>query len=145
MGINNFVRLPHGPPTQTVYSYFRQLLDLPPVPFVLFNDSQILLLFFISFSHTEDSAPAPVNPCYDGTHTCDRIAQCHPGTGVDYTCTCASGYQGDGRSCVGKSHTLCLSWSPLALCLSKTSVCLLNDLHWSMRLAAVNLRQWFKK
>ncbi|KAK2509047.1 hypothetical protein MC885_019665 [Smutsia gigantea] len=46
-----------------------------------------------------DSDPAPVNPCYDGSHACDTTAQCHPGTGVDYTCECAPGYQGDGRSC----------------------------------------------
>ncbi|KAL6087517.1 hypothetical protein STEG23_022170 [Scotinomys teguina] len=47
-----------------------------------------------------DSAPAPVNPCYDGTHTCDTTARCRPGTGVDYTCECTPGFQGDGRSCV---------------------------------------------
>ncbi|XP_066128491.1 nidogen-2 isoform X1 [Saccopteryx bilineata] len=48
----------------------------------------------------EDSGPTPVNPCYDGSHACDTTAQCHPGSGVDYTCKCASGYQGDGQSCV---------------------------------------------
>ncbi|KAJ8778401.1 hypothetical protein J1605_013588 [Eschrichtius robustus] len=47
-----------------------------------------------------DSDPTPVNPCYDGSHTCATTAQCHPATGVHYTCECASGYQGDGRSCV---------------------------------------------
>ncbi|XP_004835593.1 nidogen-2 [Heterocephalus glaber] len=47
-----------------------------------------------------DSEPTPVNPCYDGSHTCDAAARCHPGTGADYTCVCAPGYQGDGRSCM---------------------------------------------
>ncbi|XP_039112047.1 nidogen-2 isoform X1 [Hyaena hyaena] len=51
-------------------------------------------------AHAGDSAPTPVNPCYDGSHTCDTKARCDPGTGVDYTCKCPSGYQGDGRSCV---------------------------------------------
>ncbi|KAL0602473.1 Nidogen-2, partial [Plecturocebus cupreus] len=57
--------------------------------------------FFLS---REDADPSPVNPCYDGSHTCDTTARCHPGTGVDYTCECASGYQGDGRSCVDENE-----------------------------------------
>lgn len=54
-----------------------------------------------------DSAPTAVNPCYDGSHTCDTTARCHPGTGVDYTCECTPGFQGDGRSCVGERHVPC--------------------------------------
>ncbi|XP_062947968.1 nidogen-2 [Cynocephalus volans] len=48
----------------------------------------------------EESDPTPVNPCYRVTHGCDRNARCLPGTGVDYTCECAPGFQGDGKSCV---------------------------------------------
>ncbi|KAL2789922.1 nidogen-2 precursor [Daubentonia madagascariensis] len=71
--------------------------------FALYNDEERVLRFAVTnqIGPVEgDSDPAPVNPCYDGSHTCDTTARCHPGTGVDYTCECAPGYQGDGRSCV---------------------------------------------
>ncbi|XP_064148544.1 nidogen-2 isoform X1 [Loxodonta africana] len=71
--------------------------------FALYNDEERVLRFAVTnqVGHVEvDSDPAPVNPCYDGSHTCDTTAQCHPGTGLAYTCECAPGYQGDGRNCV---------------------------------------------
>lgn len=43
-----------------------------------------------------------MNPCYDGSHACAMTARCRPGAGVDYSCECAPGYQGDGRSCAGE-------------------------------------------
>lgn len=69
--------------------------------------------FSVSGTCTGDSAPAPVNPCYDGSHTCDTTARCRPGTGVDYTCECTPGFQGDGRSCVGKRRVVCFCHAPL--------------------------------
>ncbi|XP_037359235.1 nidogen-2 isoform X1 [Talpa occidentalis] len=71
--------------------------------FALYTDEEQVLRFAVTNQIgpvEDDSAPAPVNPCYDGSHTCDTTARCLPGTGVDYTCECASGYQGTGRSCV---------------------------------------------
>ncbi|KAF5925874.1 hypothetical protein HPG69_002325 [Diceros bicornis minor] len=72
--------------------------------FALYTDEERVLRFAVT-SHVGpvegDSDPAPVNPCYDGSHACDTTARCHPGMGVDYTCVCAPGYQGDGRSCAG--------------------------------------------
>uniref|UniRef100_A0A8C8WIT3 Nidogen-2 n=1 Tax=Panthera leo TaxID=9689 RepID=A0A8C8WIT3_PANLE len=71
--------------------------------FALYTDGEGVLRFAVTnqLGPVEvDSTPTPVNPCFDGSHTCDTKARCHPGTGVDYTCKCASGYQGDGRSCV---------------------------------------------
>uniref|UniRef100_A0A452SRD9 Nidogen 2 n=1 Tax=Ursus americanus TaxID=9643 RepID=A0A452SRD9_URSAM len=71
--------------------------------FALYTDEERLLRFAVTnqVGPVEgDSDPIGVNPCYDGSHTCDMRAQCHPGAGVDYTCECASGYQGDGRGCV---------------------------------------------
>uniref|UniRef100_H0X8N1 Nidogen 2 n=1 Tax=Otolemur garnettii TaxID=30611 RepID=H0X8N1_OTOGA len=70
--------------------------------FALYSDEERVLRFAVTnqIGPVEgDSDPTPVNPCYDGSHTCDTTAQCHPGSGVDYTCECAPGYQGDGRSC----------------------------------------------
>ncbi|XP_019581253.2 nidogen-2 isoform X1 [Rhinolophus sinicus] len=71
--------------------------------FALYNDEEKVLRFAVTNQIgpvEEDSESSPVNPCYDGSHTCDMTAQCHPGTGVEYTCECAPGYQGDGRNCV---------------------------------------------
>ncbi|XP_045679927.1 nidogen-2 [Phyllostomus hastatus] len=87
--------------------------------FALYDDEERVLRFAVANQigpAEEDSAPAPVNPCYDGTHMCDTTAQCHPGTGVDYTCTCASGYQGDGRSCVDVDECLENRCHPSATC-----------------------------
>nr|KAF6501595.1 nidogen 2 [Molossus molossus] len=71
--------------------------------FALYSDEEKVLRFAVinQIGPVEEHPdPAPVNPCYDGSHTCGTTAQCQPGTGVDYSCKCASGYQGDGRSCV---------------------------------------------
>eukprot|EP00070_Physeter_catodon_P014016 XP_023971081.1 nidogen-2 isoform X2 [Physeter catodon] len=71
--------------------------------FALYTDEEKVLRFAVTNQIGPvkgDSDPTPVNPCYDGSHTCATTARCHPATGVDYTCECASGYQGDGRSCV---------------------------------------------
>uniref|UniRef100_A0A8C9UTS2 Nidogen-2 n=1 Tax=Spermophilus dauricus TaxID=99837 RepID=A0A8C9UTS2_SPEDA len=70
--------------------------------FALYSEDEGVLRFAVTnqIGPVEDSDPAPVNPCHDGSHACDTAARCHPGTGVDYTCECAPGYQGDGRSCV---------------------------------------------
>ncbi|XP_013010112.1 nidogen-2 [Cavia porcellus] len=70
--------------------------------FALYSEDEGVLRFAVTnqIGPVEvDSEPILVNPCYDGSHTCDSAARCHPGTGVDYTCACAPGYQGDGRSC----------------------------------------------
>ncbi|XP_047459404.1 nidogen-1 [Mugil cephalus] len=39
------------------------------------------------------------NPCYTGRHGCDTNAVCRPGQGKEFTCQCATGFNGDGRSC----------------------------------------------
>nr|XP_034996890.1 nidogen-2 [Zootoca vivipara] len=47
----------------------------------------------------EDSGTVTLNPCYDGTHSCDTTARCQPGSGLDYSCECSAGYWGDGKEC----------------------------------------------
>ncbi|KAM4663238.1 nidogen-2 [Discoglossus pictus] len=72
--------------------------------FTLYNKEEGVLRYAIT-SHVGSVHDSPsqeataVNPCYDGTHACDTRAQCQPATGHNYTCVCASGYQGDGREC----------------------------------------------
>ncbi|XP_033707039.1 nidogen-2 isoform X1 [Tursiops truncatus] len=90
----------HGPRHRVIPT--TQQLNVDRV-FALYTDEEKVLRFAVTnqIGPVEgDSDPTPVNPCYDGSHTCATTAQCHPATGVDYTCECASGYQGDGRSCV---------------------------------------------
>lgn len=54
------------------------------------------------FCRSGDAEVPPVNPCHDGTHACEEMARCQPGTGLGYTCECAAGYRGDGRGCQGE-------------------------------------------
>lgn len=71
--------------------------------FALYSEDEGVLRFAVTnqVGPVEvDSTPAPVSPCYDGSHTCDTTATCRPGAGIDYTCECTPGFQGDGRSCV---------------------------------------------
>ncbi|KAH0520035.1 Nidogen-2 [Microtus ochrogaster] len=71
--------------------------------FALYSEDEGVLRFAVTnqIGPVEvDSAPAPVSPCYDRSHTCDTTAKCRPGAGIDYTCECTPGFQGDGRSCV---------------------------------------------
>ncbi|MBN3295054.1 NID2 protein, partial [Amia calva] len=39
------------------------------------------------------------NACFTGTHRCDTNAVCRAGQGNQFTCECASGFRGDGRTC----------------------------------------------
>ncbi|KAM4603908.1 nidogen-1-like [Polymixia lowei] len=39
------------------------------------------------------------NPCFTGRHGCDNNAVCRPGEGLQFSCECATGFTGDGRSC----------------------------------------------
>ncbi|XP_075469905.1 nidogen-2 isoform X2 [Ascaphus truei] len=73
--------------------------------FALYNKDEKVVRYAITnhigsvHGPTSEESTA-VNPCYDGTHVCDTRAQCQPATGHNYTCVCASGYQGDGRDCI---------------------------------------------
>ncbi|XP_032883216.1 nidogen-2 isoform X30 [Amblyraja radiata] len=43
--------------------------------------------------------PDSVNPCQDGSHNCDPKAQCYALNDHEHICTCAPGYEGDGKVC----------------------------------------------
>ena len=45
--------------------------------------------------------PTTVDECTDGTHNCHAQATC-TNTDDSFTCTCNSGYAGDGTSCTGE-------------------------------------------
>uniref|UniRef100_A0A8D2IXY9 Nidogen 2 n=1 Tax=Varanus komodoensis TaxID=61221 RepID=A0A8D2IXY9_VARKO len=71
--------------------------------FALYNEEERVLRYAVTNQIGplgDDSGSVPLNPCYDGSHTCDTTARCQPGAGLDFTCECTSGYRGDGRECV---------------------------------------------
>uniref|UniRef100_A0A8C2J845 Nidogen 1a n=1 Tax=Cyprinus carpio TaxID=7962 RepID=A0A8C2J845_CYPCA len=47
------------------------------------------------------------NACFTGRHSCDTNAICRPGQGNQYTCECAAGFTGDGRTCYERAKTRC--------------------------------------
>ncbi|XP_076982872.1 nidogen-2 [Tamandua tetradactyla] len=64
--------------------------------FALYDEKEKVLRFAV----TNQIGSVEVNPCYDGSHMCDVAARCLPGPGMDYTCECSPGFQGDGQSCM---------------------------------------------
>ncbi|XP_060030952.1 nidogen-2 isoform X2 [Erinaceus europaeus] len=90
----------HAPKHHSIHS--TQMLNVDPV-FAMYTNDDKLLRFAMTNQIgpvEENSESITVNPCYDGSHTCDKAARCRPGSGVDYTCECPTGYQGDGWSCI---------------------------------------------
>ncbi|XP_012586305.1 PREDICTED: nidogen-1 [Condylura cristata] len=70
--------------------------------FVLYNREERILRYALSnaVGPVRDGSPdALQNPCYIGTHGCDTSAACRPGSGTQFTCECAIGFRGDGRTC----------------------------------------------
>ncbi|XP_053924157.1 nidogen-2 isoform X3 [Cuculus canorus] len=70
--------------------------------FALYDSQEHVLRYALAarIGSASDGAENPlVNPCHDGTHTCEVTARCQPGAGIEYTCECAAGYHGDGRGC----------------------------------------------
>lgn len=106
LDINNLVRSPGRP--QPHKSTASSTCRSSPFCAILLMTARWRFSFVFSPHPPGGSEPTPVSPCYDGSHTCATTARCHPATGVAYTCECASGYQGDGRSCVGKTLVLCV-------------------------------------
>ena len=44
-----------------------------------------------------------IDECKDGSNNCDTNANCQ-NTNGSYTCTCKTGYSGDGKTCTGKER-----------------------------------------
>uniref|UniRef100_A0A4W6CCJ4 Nidogen 1 n=1 Tax=Lates calcarifer TaxID=8187 RepID=A0A4W6CCJ4_LATCA len=77
-----------------------QMLSVDQV-FVMYDVMEIILVFlfwsgltsFLEWGQPEE------NPCFTGRHGCDTNAVCRPGQGNQFTCQCAAGFNGDGRTC----------------------------------------------
>ena len=74
----------------------------------------MLILVFIYSTSSEyyNSTESDVNECSLGTHDCAAEATCTDTDG-SYTCTCNTGYDGDGTDCLSKNFVSILleySW-----------------------------------
>ncbi|NWV63317.1 NID2 protein, partial [Malurus elegans] len=70
--------------------------------FALFDGHEHVLRYALAarMGLAQDDTENPgVNPCHDGSHTCEAPARCQPGVGTEYTCECTAGYRPDGRGC----------------------------------------------
>ncbi|MED6244828.1 hypothetical protein ATANTOWER_025279 [Ataeniobius toweri] len=76
-----------------------QLLSVDQV-FALYDAPNQLLRLAMSNKIGDVNGGDPEeNPCFTGRHGCDTNAVCRPGQGNEFTCQCASGFNGDGRTC----------------------------------------------
>lgn len=76
-----------------------QMLRVEQV-FVLYDANNELARFAMSNKIGDVSGGEPQeNPCFTGRHGCDNNAVCRPGTGNEFSCKCAAGFDGDGRLC----------------------------------------------
>ncbi|TSL68191.1 Nidogen-1 [Bagarius yarrelli] len=67
--------------------------------FVMYDSTNQLIRYAMSNKVGPVSGTPQQNPCYTGRHGCDTNAACHPGEGNQFTCQCATGFTGDGRTC----------------------------------------------
>ncbi|NXP09290.1 NID2 protein, partial [Thinocorus orbignyianus] len=91
--------------------------------FTLYDGQEHVLRYALAarVGSASDGAQNPVvNPCHDGTHSCEAPARCQPGVGMEYTCECAAGYRPEGRGCrdVDECTEGLSQCGPFALCLN---------------------------
>ncbi|KAM9344791.1 nidogen-1 [Symphorus nematophorus] len=76
-----------------------QMLSVDQV-FVMYDPNNELIRFAMSNKIGDINGGQPEeNPCFTGRHGCDTNAVCRPGQGNQFTCQCAAGFNGDGRTC----------------------------------------------
>ncbi|XP_044070690.1 nidogen-1 [Siniperca chuatsi] len=76
-----------------------QMLSVDQV-FVLYDATNKLIRFAMSNKIGDINGGQPEeNPCFTGRHGCDTNAVCRPEQGTQFTCKCAAGFNGDGRTC----------------------------------------------
>ncbi|XP_062868655.1 nidogen-1 isoform X2 [Trichomycterus rosablanca] len=67
--------------------------------FVMYDSANQLIRYAMTNKIGPVSGPPQQNPCFTGRHGCDNNAICRPGQGNQFTCQCAAGFAGDGRTC----------------------------------------------
>ncbi|XP_041645126.1 nidogen-1 [Cheilinus undulatus] len=95
-----------------------QMLSVDQV-FVMYDANNELIRFAMSNRIGDVNGGQPQeNPCFTGRHGCDTNAVCRPGEGTQFSCQCAAGFNGDGRTCydidecaetpgICRSHAIC--------------------------------------
>uniref|UniRef100_A0A8C9SVV1 Nidogen-1 n=1 Tax=Scleropages formosus TaxID=113540 RepID=A0A8C9SVV1_SCLFO len=79
--------------------YQAQQLSVDQV-FVMYDATNQLIRYAMSNKIGSIHSGEPEqNPCFTGRHGCDTNAACRPGQGNQFTCECATGFTGDGRTC----------------------------------------------
>uniref|UniRef100_A0A673GLC0 Nidogen-1-like n=1 Tax=Sinocyclocheilus rhinocerous TaxID=307959 RepID=A0A673GLC0_9TELE len=76
-----------------------QMLNVDQV-FVMYDRGEQLLRYAMSNKIGDvNGGQTEENACFTGRHGCDTNAVCRPGQGNQFTCECAAGFTGDGRTC----------------------------------------------
>ncbi|CAM4728078.1 unnamed protein product [Leuciscus chuanchicus] len=76
-----------------------QMLSVDQV-FVMYDVDEQLLRYAMSNKIGDiNGGQTEENACFTGRHGCDTNAVCRPGQGNQFTCDCATGFTGDGRTC----------------------------------------------
>lgn len=76
-----------------------QMLSVDQI-FVMYDANNELIRFAMSNKIGDVNGGKPEeNPCFTGRHGCDTNAVCRPGEENQFTCQCATGFNGDGRTC----------------------------------------------
>ncbi|KAM7385835.1 hypothetical protein PAMP_001890 [Pampus punctatissimus] len=95
-----------------------QMLSVDQI-FVMYDAGNELIRFAMSNKIGNVNGGQPEeNPCFTGRHGCDTNAVCRPGQGTQFSCQCAAGFNGDGRTCydidecqenpqICSSHAIC--------------------------------------
>uniref|UniRef100_A0A8B9L2A0 Nidogen 1 n=1 Tax=Astyanax mexicanus TaxID=7994 RepID=A0A8B9L2A0_ASTMX len=107
----SFQSCPHSEASRPLPS--SQQLSVDQV-FVMYDSANQL----IRYAMTNKQTLFFTNPCFTGRHGCDTTAICRPGQGNQFTCECAAGFTGDGRTCQDvdecrENHQIC---GPHAIC-----------------------------
>ncbi|KAM4607761.1 nidogen-1 [Polymixia lowei] len=76
-----------------------QMLSVDQV-FVMYDANDQLIRYAMTNKIGDVNGGEPEeNPCFTGRHGCDTNAVCRPGQSTQFTCECAAGFNGDGRTC----------------------------------------------
>uniref|UniRef100_A0A669DFL5 Nidogen 1 n=1 Tax=Oreochromis niloticus TaxID=8128 RepID=A0A669DFL5_ORENI len=76
-----------------------QMLSMDHI-FAIYDPGQRLIRFALTSKIGDINGGQPEeNPCLTGRHGCDTNAVCKVGEGATFTCQCAAGFSGDGRTC----------------------------------------------
>ncbi|XP_072516823.1 nidogen-1 [Salminus brasiliensis] len=93
----SFQSCPHAEASRPLPS--SQQLSVDQV-FVMYDSANQLIRYAMTNKVGSISGNQQQNPCFTGRHGCDTTAVCRPGQGNQFTCECATGFTGDGRTCL---------------------------------------------